>query len=607
MRRTLVIFSAIALASIASPAEAQQQALTQFNVDRFNPSERGSEWFALDTLDMRGNVRPAIGVVGEWADKPLVLSNPSSPAVVSSQLFLHPGASIVVLDSLRFGFDLPVAVIDQGNTVTSGTTGQVFAAPTDVALGDFRIGADLRLVGRYASPFTMAVGGQFFMPSGEAKQYTGDDLAHGILHVQAAGEAGVLAYSVKLGFHVRAQPSQTTIDGHPYGDALVYGAALGLRLADRHLLIGPEIYGETNTGASGGFFASGSTPVEALLGLHATLGDDWRIGAGAGPGITRDLGSPLVRVLLSAEWTPGYHPPPPEPVAPPDRDGDKIPDAQDACPDQPGPATDDPKTNGCPPPGDKDGDGIPDPQDACPDKPGVKTDDPKTNGCPPDKDGDGIVDSEDACPDKPGVKTDDPKTNGCPPDKDGDGIPDAEDACPDKPGVKTEDPKTNGCPADRDGDGIVDDDDACPDAPGPKTDDPKTNGCPKAAVVGGQIKITEQVKFATGSAKILADSDELLGAVTDVINKHPEITKIRIEGHTDNVGKPAMNKKLSQARADSVKAWLVKHGIKTDRLTTQGFGQEKPIDTNTTDQGRANNRRVEFHIEQQTPPAGATP
>jgi len=122
------------------------------------------------------------------------------------------------------------------------------------------------------------------------------------------------------------------------------------------------------------------------------------------------------------------------------------------------------------------------------------------------------------------------------------------------------------------------------------------------------IKISEQVKFATGSAKILKDSDELLGAVADIFLKHPEIKKVRIEGHTDNVGKPAANKVLSKARADSVKTWLTKHGIDKSRLTTQGFGQDKPIDDNATEAGRKNNRRVEFHIEDGgTPPAAAAP
>ena len=101
----------------------------------------------------------------------------------------------------------------------------------------------------------------------------------------------------------------------------------------------------------------------------------------------------------------------------------------------------------------------------------------------------------------------------------------------------------------------------------------------------------------TGSAKILADSDELLTAVAKVITDHTEIKHVRIEGHTDNVGAAAMNKKLSQDRAASVMAWLVKHGVGKDRLMAQGFGMDRPIDDNTTENGRKNNRRVEFHIE----------
>jgi outer membrane protein OmpA-like peptidoglycan-associated protein len=239
--------------------------------------------------------------------------------------------------------------------------------------------------------------------------------------------------------------------------------------------------------------------------------------------------------------------------------------------------------------------------------PGVHTDDPSTNGCPPpepppppaDRDHDGVPDDVDACPDVAGVKTDDPKTNGCPPDRDHDGILDADDACPDVPGVKTSDPKTNGCPPDpdRDKDGIPNEQDACPDTPGPKNADPKKNGCPEAAIVGKQIVILEQVRFATGSAKILPASDTVLNAVLTVLTQHAEIKRLRIEGHTDNVGSAAMNKALSGKRAAAVVAWLVKHGVDTSRLSSEGFGLERPINTNDTSEGRQNNRRVEFHID----------
>ena len=230
---------------------------------------------------------------------------------------------------------------------------------------------------------------------------------------------------------------------------------------------------------------------------------------------------------------------------------------------------------------------------------------PKTNGCPSDRDKDGIVDTDDACPDVAGVKTDDPKTNGCPSDRDKDGVVDTDDACPDVPGLKTDDPKTNGCPdPDRDKDGIANDSDACPDVPGPANADPTKNGCPQAYIQAGQIKIRDKVKFATSSAAIVPgkDSEDVLEAVKKILVDHPEI-KVRIEGHTDNVAWPQLNRTLSKHRAESVMNWLVKHGIDAGRFTTQGFGPDRPIDDNKTYEGRRNNRRVEFHILDENEPA----
>ncbi len=178
-------------------------------------------------------------------------------------------------------------------------------------------------------------------------------------------------------------------------------------------------------------------------------------------------------------------------------------------------------------------------------------------------------------------------------------MPDAEDACPDVPGVRTTDPKTNGCPpppADRDGDGIIDPEDACPDQPGPRNDDPKKNGCPVARVESGQIKIREQVQFAYDSSRILRQSDFILEAVLQILQGNPGIKRVEIQGYTDSRGSAAYNKKLSERRAKSVLDWLTGHGVDKTRLTSRGFGMDRPIDTNDTEEGRANNRRVEFHI-----------
>ncbi len=82
-----------------------------------------------------------------------------------------------------------------------------------------------------------------------------------------------------------------------------------------------------------------------------------------------------------------------------------------------------------------------------------------------------------------------------------------------------------------------------------------------------------------------------------IFNEHPEIKKVRVEGHTDNRGGAAMNMGLSSRRAASVAAWLIKHGVDKSRLSSKGFGLTKPIDSNATEEGRQNNRRVELHIE----------
>ena len=140
---------------------------------------------------------------------------------------------------------------------------------------------------------------------------------------------------------------------------------------------------------------------------------------------------------------------------PDDRDGDGVPDDIDRCPDEPGPAW----TAGCP---DRDGDAVTDGEDACPDEWGL----PEHGGCPPpdDRDADGTIDDEDLCPDEYGS----PDADGCP-DRDGDTVADGADSCPDEWGL----PEHEGCP-DRDADGIVDREDACPDEPG----EVGAHGCP---------------------------------------------------------------------------------------------------------------------------------
>ncbi len=251
------------------------------------------------------------------------------------------------------------------------------------------------------------------------------------------------------------------------------------------------------------------------------------------------------------------------------------------------------------PPVDTDGDGIPDANDACPEVAGVANADPLKHGCPPDRDADGVLDQVDACPDVPGVPNADPAKNGCPPpgDRDGDGVTDDVDACVELKGVADADPAKNGCPPDTDGDGFRDDQDACPEEKGVDDPDPTKRGCPKLVrVTDKEIVILEQVQFDTGKATIKPASDELLTSVANVLKEHPEILKLEVQGHTDNRGSKQLNKKLSQDRAESVKKALESRGVEATRLLAQGYGPDKPIADNGSEEGRQQNRRVQFVV-----------
>ena len=149
--------------------------------------------------------------------------------------------------------------------------------------------------------------------------------------------------------------------------------------------------------------------------------------------------------------------------------------------------------------------------------------------------------------------------------------------------------------ADRDGDTVPDRLDNCPDEAG----SPQNNGCSTAqlvAIIAGKLQIKEKVFFATGSDEIESRSYPLLNNVAGVLSRHPDIESVRIEGHTDNTGDPAFNVDLSQRRAKSVMTYIVEKGVSDARLVSEGYGPDQPVDSNDTDEGRANNRRVEFTI-----------
>lgn len=276
---------------------------------------------------------------------------------------------------------------------------------------------------------------------------------------------------------------------------------------------------------------------------------------------------------------------------PMDSDDDGVPDYLDECPNTPVAAFGYLDEHGCPV--DTDGDGVPDYLDNCPKTPQAAFAHLSTDGCPLDSDQDGVPDYLDLCNDTPEDGRAHVDEHGCLPDSDNDGVPDYRDRCPNTPAEAIGHTDENGCLLDSDGDGIPDYQDSCPQVAGPQSN----HGCPEIQreVRNLLTRAMQGIQFETGKAVIKRQSYAILDQIAQVFTEHPDYV-IEVQGHTDNVGKADYNLRLSQARAEAVRDYLINKGISEKRLTAVGYGDTKPMDTNETAAGRAQNRRVEFII-----------
>jgi OmpA-OmpF porin, OOP family len=582
---------AFALAlTVGGARTAHAQVGDGFSANRFEPAERGSDWFSADSLNISGQFRPTIGVTGDYAHRSLVLyTQDGAPdySVVKHRLDAHVGASAVAWRRVRFGISFPFALVNVGSDgLAAGTRyREPYRSPT---IGDLRLSADARVFGEYGDRLRLAAGMRLWLPTGDVYSYAGDSNVRWSPQITVAGDVSRFIYSAKVHFLYRAQ--KVAFGNAAIGNEVGIGVALGARiLRNKRLLIGPELNWATRASASA--FGSKTTPAEVLFGAHYTH-KDVSIGAGAGVGLTQSPGDPQFRILASFDWTPTSPSTAadarPTPAGVADQDHDGVPDTADRCPAQPGRITSDPASTGCP---DSDGDGMADIVDACPQQVGTAG----AHGCA-DTDVDGIADDADACKTVFGVASSDPQKNGCPPDGDGDGVADNVDACPLAAGPQREGPGA-GCP-DADSDGAPDPLDACPQVAGIPSLDPTRNGCPIAELTVERIAIREQVRFVLGKAEIdlAGETGQVLEAVWTILKEHPEV-RLRIEGHTDNVGEVRANQALSAKRASAVRDWLIRRGIVPSRLISKGFGSTKPLGSNDTEPGRTQNRRVELLID----------
>ncbi|MGC3996588.1 MAG: OmpA family protein [Anaeromyxobacter sp.] len=237
---------------------------------------------------------------------------------------------------------------------------------------------------------------------------------------------------------------------------------------------------------------------------------------------------------------------------------------------------------------DADGDGVPDADDACPEEAG-----PTALGCPANRDGDGLDDPLDRCAldaeDLDGFQDED----GCPDaDNDGDGVVDRSDACPNTPGSV----ETRGCPStDADGDGVPDGEDRCPQAFGAQPE-----GCPRLSALvevhRDRLVLAQPIAFTGGDVQLAPASGPVLDAVAAALVQDFPRMRVTVEVHVDGAAGADAARALSARRAAAIQEALAARGVAPGRIDAVGLGSSRPVASDRTARGREANRRVEVRV-----------
>jgi OmpA-OmpF porin, OOP family len=571
MRAGVMRLSAVASLLLGPAALAQPAGLPAFELERLelNPNGRGSLLMGTGELLPKGGFR--LSLAGQYENDPLVMYRNGNRlgSVVGNRVTGHLLAAWAPMQWLELGLQLPLVAWQNGDDLGA----QNIAAPASTGLSTPTAHVRLGLLAqRREAPVDLALELGVGLPVGSVDTLSRDSIVRLSPKVMLGRSFGALRAGVEAGALIR--PAVVLGDVGEVQDELGNEVRLGAVVATT----GDGLRGELNVRGSVPLTRESSS-LEVLAGLRLPLGESFEAYALGGPGFGNAPGTPTFRVLLGVAVGGGER----VDASRRDDDGDGVVNGEDTCPMEAGPA----ERQGCPVK-DTDKDGLEDAADTCPTEAGLA----ERQGCPVrDADKDGIEDAADKCSTEAGPA----ERQGCPVrDADKDGIEDAADKCPAEAGLT----ELRGCPAkDTDEDTVSDHLDNCPAEKGVATN----AGCPvqqkqMVAIQKGKLEIKEQVFFATGKAIIQPRSFKMLDQVARILQQHPEVDKMVIEGHTDDRGNAEANRKLSLARAEAVKGYLVKKGVEPSRLEAKGFGPDQPIATNKTDKGRAANRRVEFII-----------
>jgi len=589
MKRALLVLAFLTTFGSATRVRAEG-----FDLGIFRPADSTTGYFSQQSAAVLPHLVPNGALTLEWGHNLLLARGAISGEilpngkVVRDRITGHLTAAFGLFDRVELGIRVPAVVWQDGTLVQVplGTARDLAAS----VFGDVTAALKLRVFGHRGIGLAAGVDASF--PSGNPDAFSGSGSVSAQPYVVLGWDDRDYSAALDVGYRIRKADSAGNIE---VDDELTAGAALAANVVRDRTWAILEIYVLRGVSAHD---SVRETPAEGIMGARFRMPMSLYGQLGMGAGITRGYGTPQIRTIATLGYAPNLAPPPPPPS--PDRDGDRIPNDRDKCPDDPEDYDRFEDADGCPDP-DNDKDTVLDGEDRCPNDPGP----PENQGCPDiDSDEDGIPNRLDQCPDqredKDGFQDDD----GCPDeDNDKDGVLDVVDKCPDDPEDKDGFEDLDGCPdPDNDKDGFLDNVDKCPNEAEIFNGVDDDDGCPDkgkelAKLEGDKVEIREQVHFDVDKATIRKSSDPLLAAVAKILILHTEIKKIRVEGHTDSTGTHDHNMKLSQDRADSVKQHLVdKNGIDAARLEAVGYGPDQPIDSNKTARGKAKNRRVEFVV-----------
>lgn len=568
-RRWIAVACTTFLCAMASPAVAWADG---FDLQQFHPMPNLSgNLYSTASADVAPHLEWSAIAFFDYAHNPLILSDEDGnqlEALVSDQATMHLMVSLGLFDRLDVGVDLPLSVWQDGTSVPGGDI-----RPGDGAfgIGDVRFVPKVQLYSTRKHPLdngvAIALLADVYAPTGDASQLQGGDFRIGPrLAVDMLVSGTRLA--ANIGYQYR---DEQKIQNLSVRDTLSWN--LGAEIPINEMFrVTTEAFGRITPGADS--FKSYNSPTELLLGgkyqkgrVFATLG--------GGLGLVDGYGTPDFRLFAGVGMAPP-HPtrepepvviaPPPEPEPEPECTAENV---ASACPDVSAPECIDGAL--------------------------------RTHHATCTAEGTCAYESSDApCGDGTYCGQNDA----------------GEAACLAEPDC-TEHEECTQIPAPTCVDNVLTQyigrclEETCQYDPSETTCPERyecglSNGIPDCVPVVDQVKVTDEkieimdmVYFAVNSDEIKERSYDLLRQVAQTLKNNTQIELVRIEGHTDSSGSKSHNQDLSERRAKSVRTFLMNQGIDGDRLTSQGYGPDRPIETNNTAEGRAANRRVEFHIVRQ--------